>query len=176
MRGNSAGELRPARPDSPWIHAGAMSGASVSSTSASPGEFARERADAQRPLERGRAAEAEPEAEREIRVGLLSAAVERVGDAGQAVVVAMTTDASQSGQHLILCAAHVQQHRQRELARDLQLLVEEPGLPLDRLGRGERGHEEVETDLADRDETRIVERFMHSVAQGGDVVVVRARA
>ena len=52
-------------------------------------------------------------------------------------------------------------HRQPEVARDLQLLAVEPLLP-----RGiEPRFDEVDADLADRDEARIVERGRHHRAQ-----------
>ena len=141
MRGNSPGALRPALPSAPAqprrrdVRRVGLEHDRVVR------QRTRQRTDPQRALVRGRAAEPEPEAEREIVVGLLPAAVERVRDAGRVGAVAAASHATQARQHRVLRATPVQQHRQVEVARDLQLLVEEPGLPCDGLGRGQRRHE-----------------------------------
>ena len=61
---------------------------------------------------------------REIRFGLLEAAVERMRD------TAPHAESAQPGEHAILRLAHVAQHGQVEFARELQLPLVEELLPV----------------------------------------------
>ena len=66
--------------------------------------------------------------------------------------------------------ADVQQHRQVELAGELQLRREDPGLAL----AVEAGDEVVEADLADRHQPRVVAVGLEPVAQRRQVGVAGA--
>ena len=63
-------------------------------------------------------------------------------------------DRAQVLQQQVRRAPDVHDHRQTEVARDLQLLAIEPLLPL-RIEPGFAGFEQIDADLADRDEARI---------------------
>ncbi len=96
-------------------------------------------------------------------LGLVRAAVEGMHDA------ATHGDAIEVLEQRIGRAAHVHDHRQLEIARDAQLLLEEPLLAL----TVEAGFVEVDTDLADGDEALVVERRCRGLAHAPDVVLVR---
>jgi hypothetical protein len=138
-----------------------MSGASVSSTSASSGSV-RPGADLQRALE-GHARRRSPAAKPRSTncAACCRAAVEGVGDAARHL------DAAQALQQRVGRAAHVQDHRQAGVARQLQLREVEA-----LLARAvQAGHEVVEADLAHRHQARVVAVARKRLRQPVEVVV-----
>jgi hypothetical protein len=118
-------------------------------------QFGGQAADLPRAGKRHVAAESELHAVGHVVVRLIVTAVERMGD------TLPHARATQLRQDLVLRLAHVQQHRQVEVARDLQLLRVQPGL----MGGVEPRHEEVEPDFANGNEARVVDRRRHLAAQ-----------
>jgi hypothetical protein len=127
-------------------------------------ERAADAADPQGALERHRAAEAEAKAELDEGAGLLFAAVEGVGEAARDRSSTQVLEDGVDG------AAHVQQHRQAELGRELELGGEHRRLAV----AIEAFDEMVEADLADRDQARVAGVTRERVAQR--VEVARAGA
>ena len=123
----------------------------------------REAADLQRALEGQRAAEAELEAQRHKGQRLLLAAVERVRDA------AAHADEAQVLQQRVGRATHMQDHRQIELARQLQLRDIEDFLPRPVEAR----HKMIQPDLAHRHQARVVAVGLQRSAQRGEIGVLR---
>ena len=110
---------------------------------------------AQGAIERRGAAEAEPKAELDEAAALLLAAVEGMGESADDAAPA------QLREHRVDGAAHVQQHRQRELGCQRQL----GGEHLRLAGAVEAGNEVVEADLADGDQARVVATARERLAQ-----------
>ena len=108
-----------------------------------------------------RPAEAELEPSRRELAGLLGTAVEGVDDSARHV------DAPQVLEQQVRRLPHMHDDRHVRLARDPQLLAEEPLLSC----RIDAGLGEVDADLAHGDKTRIGERLLHGLAQPLDIVL-----
>ena len=123
-----------------------------------------EAADLQGPVEGQRAAEAQLEAKLEEGVRLLAAAIERMTDAA-----GPQSDAAQAAQQRVGAASHMEDHRQLMPLRELELLHIEMLLR----GRVEVLDEEIEADLADADQARIVAALGQHPVETAEVLVAR---
>ncbi len=107
-------------------------------------------------------AEAELETELDVLAGLLPAAAEGMHHTGPAQLVAF-----ECGDHRCMGAAHVQQHRQIEVDRQLQLPFEQGLLA----GVVRVVDVEIQADLADGAELRLAVQALQPVGEGCQVLV-----